>query len=155
MVHEDLVVNLAQLRPRVDAQIVGEHAPGRLVQVQRVGLPTIGVEGAHQLRTQPLAKPILRDQGFQLDQDGGMLPAKEVGLDPVLRRRQPPLREVDRGCLTEGQIRHIDQRRTSPQAQRPPQNVGRLDRSTGRQLTPAQLDQLLELSDIDNARVDC
>ena len=152
--NEDLLVDAAQLRPRIDAQLVGEHAAGRLVQVQRVGLATAGVEGAHQLRAQPLPERILRDQALQLDHDRGVLAAKQVRLDPVLHRRQPPLREVDGGGLPERQIRHVAQRRPPPQAQRPPQGVGRRGRVAGGQLPPAQLGQLLELSQVNGVRVD-
>ena len=125
VVNEDLLVDAAQLRSRIDAQLVGEHATRRLVQVQRVGLAAARVQGAHQLRNQPLPERILRDQAFQLDHDSAVLAAKQVRLDPVLHRRQPPLRKVDGGGLPERQIRHVAQRRPPPQAQRPPQGVGR------------------------------
>ena len=154
VVNEDLLVDAAQQRPRIDTQLVGEQAAGRLVQVQRVGLAAVGVQGTHQLRTQPLPERILRDQAFQLDHDSAVLAAKQVRLDPVLHHRQPPLGEADRGGLPERQIRHVGQRRPPPQSQRPPQSAGRRSRIPGGQLLPAQLSQLLELSEVNGVRVD-
>ena len=97
---------------------------------------------------------MLRDQALQLDHNRRVLAATQVRLYPVLHSRQPPLLEADRGGLPKRQIRHVAQRRPPPQAQPPPQSVCRRGRIASRQLPPAQLGQLLELTEVDSVRVD-
>jgi len=61
----------AQLRPRVDAQLLDQDRPGPLVGQQGVALPARAVQGKHELGPQPLPQWLLADQPFQL---GDQLP---------------------------------------------------------------------------------
>src|SRR5687768_5096678 len=63
---EDRQVHLAQQRARVDAQLVGEHAPALLVQHERVGLPVATVERGHELGAEPLLQRVLVHEPGQL-----------------------------------------------------------------------------------------
>src|SRR5215207_1201658 len=97
---------------------------------------------------------MLRDEALQLDHNRRVLATTQVRVYPVLHSRQPPLLETDRGGLPKRKIRHGAQRRPPPQAQPPPQSVGRRGRIAGGQLPAAQLGQLLELSEVDSVRID-
>jgi hypothetical protein len=52
---QDPLLECAQLRPWVDAKLVGELPPGLLVDLERVGLPAGPVQREHELAAQPLA----------------------------------------------------------------------------------------------------
>ena len=88
---EDRRLQPAQLRPRVDAQLLDQDRPGPLIGQQRVGLPTGAVQGQHELGPQPLPQRLLPDQPLQLGHQLPMPPQPQVRLDPILQRDQPQL----------------------------------------------------------------
>jgi hypothetical protein len=55
---QDLSVQLAQVRRRLDAQLLDEHSTRVLVGLQRFGAPSAPVQGQHQLGVETLAKRV-------------------------------------------------------------------------------------------------
>ena len=65
-----------------------------LVRRQRVGLPSGAVEGDHQLSRERLAVGMLCRQLLQLGDELAVASEHQVGLDPILDRREPELVET-------------------------------------------------------------
>ena len=63
---QDLVLELLQLRSRVEAELVGQPVPDPLVRRQRIGLAAVAVQGDHQQRPQALAQRMLAHERFEL-----------------------------------------------------------------------------------------
>ena len=76
---EDRALQLLQLAPRLDPQLVDEHAARVLVRGERLCLPPGAVEREHELAAQPLAQRGRRDERLEL--------ADEVGVPPPARGR--------------------------------------------------------------------
>jgi hypothetical protein len=75
-------------RARLDPQLVDEHAAGRLVGGQRLGLAARPVEREHQLPAQTLAEGVLRRERVELRGQCGVTAEGEVCVDPHLDREQ-------------------------------------------------------------------
>jgi hypothetical protein len=106
-----------QLRAGVKAQLLAEQPAGPPVDLQRLGLPARLVQGAHELPAEPLAQRVLGDQRLQLPDDRGVAAKGQVGLDPVLHRRQPQLGQPCDLPFGEGLVRHVGKGRAPPQRQ--------------------------------------
>ena len=74
-----------------------------------------------------------RNERFQLRDDLGLTPECEIGLDPVLERRDVELVEPGDLVLREALVREIRQRRPSPEREGAPQLLGRLPGLAGRE----------------------
>jgi hypothetical protein len=61
---------------------------------------------------------MLRRQGLQLPDELALPPEREVGLDPVLDRRQPQVLDARDLWLGEGLVRELPERRPPPQVER-------------------------------------
>jgi hypothetical protein len=85
---EHRLLQLLQLRSRLDAQLVHERPAGVLVDVQRVGLAARAVEREHELAAQALAQRIPGDERLELADEVCIPPCLEVRLDALLERRQ-------------------------------------------------------------------
>ena len=86
--------------------------------VERLRLPARAVEREHQLAAQPLAVRVLRDQRLELADQLGVAAEREVGLDPLLERRQPQILQppgLDSGKRLLAELR---QRRPPPERER-------------------------------------
>ena len=88
---EDGRVQPAQLRPRVDAELLDQDRPGPLVGQQRIGLPARAVQRQHQLGPQPLPQRMVADQPLQLGHQLPMPTHPQVGLEAILQGDQPQL----------------------------------------------------------------
>ena len=94
---QDALVQLAQGRAGLDAELVDEAAAGVQVGGQRGGLLPGPVQGEHQQLVHLLPQRLRRGQGRQLG-DHLVVPAQvQVGVDAGFQRRQPHL----------GQLRHL------------------------------------------------
>ncbi|HET6752077.1 MAG TPA: hypothetical protein VFL71_22755, partial [Actinomycetes bacterium] len=69
---EDRLLQPLQRRGRVDAQLLGQHRAGLLVDAQRVRLPPGAVQRQHQLRPQPLAQRVAGDERVELADEQGV-----------------------------------------------------------------------------------
>src|SRR5436309_7892064 len=74
-----------------------------------------------------------RNERLQLRNDLGRPPEREIGLDPVLERRDVELVEPGDLVLREALVREIRQRRPSPEREGTPQLLGRLPGLAGRE----------------------
>ena len=63
---KDRLLELLQGRARLDPEPVDERAPGRLIRLERLGLPTRAIEGEHQLTTKSFPQRMPGDELFQL-----------------------------------------------------------------------------------------
>ena len=85
-----------KIRPRVDAQLVGEQRPCPLISAQGFTLPACAVEGEHQLAPTPLAQRCVGDGGLELADDLGCTTRREQRVRPVFDQRGMAL---DPACL--------------------------------------------------------
>ena len=115
---EDRRVQLLQLAARLDAELLDEHAACVLVGIERLGLPARPVQREHQLAPEPLAQRVLFDESLELPDESEMARGVEVGLDPLLQRREPELFEPGDLRLRERLVRELRERRAAPERQR-------------------------------------
>ena len=103
---QDLLVQAAELRPGIEAELVGQPVAQPVEVGQGVGLPAGAVEREQQRGLQPLAKRLVRGQGGELAQDE-LVPAEgEVGPDgqllgvdaQVVQPARPPAGRTRRRC---------------------------------------------------------
>ena len=121
IVGEDHALQPAQLRSRLDAQLLHQQRAAGAHRLECLRLPAGAIQRDHQLRPQPLAQRMLRDQRLQLTDEVGIGPAGQLRRQPLLERLQPTLleaRDLDLGELIEAMIR---QRVPTPQGERRPQ----------------------------------
>ena len=128
---EDLPLELPQRRARLEPELV-ERRPRVAVGLERLGLPARAVEREHQLPAQPLAVRMLGDQRLELADELGVAAEREVGLDPLLERRQPQLLEPRRLDPRERLVVELGQRRPAPQRERLAQQARRRARARRR-----------------------
>ncbi|GAA1514604.1 hypothetical protein GCM10009741_11270 [Kribbella lupini] len=150
---QDPPLHLTQLRPRINAQFVGQQVLRLLVQPQRISLPTGPVQREHQQLTRPLPQRMLdHDRCEHLR--GLLRPAQvQIGRREVLDRGQPvlvkplalPVREV---------TAYAGQRRTLPQLERGPQCVRPGLQPALLPSSSRQLDQAEELVQVERTRRD-
>ena len=79
-------MQLTQLPPGVDAELLDQRPTGLLVRLQRLGLPTRPVERKHQETPEPLAQWMLRDEGLELTHELGIPARLELRFKPILDR---------------------------------------------------------------------
>ena len=115
---EDLQLELLQRRPRLEAELLDQRPAPSLKRVQRVGLPAAAIQRQHQLAAQPLSEHVLGDQRLELRHQLEMAAGRQVGVDPILQRRQPQLLQTGDLALRERLAPQIGQRLPPPQRQR-------------------------------------
>lgn len=76
-----------QFRARIDAELLGEDAPGVVVAGHCVGLPAGPVQAHHVLHMQRLPKRVIRDERSQFWDELVVPAAAHVGIDASLQRR--------------------------------------------------------------------
>ncbi len=135
---------LPQRGPGVDAELVVQRAAGVVERRERVRLAAGVVEREHQLRAEPLAQRMAGDLRLELADQLGAAAEREVGLDPVLERRQPLLLEPRDLRLRERLVGQVGQRRAAPHRKGLPQPFGRGRRVAGVERGAAAGSQRLE-----------
>ena len=153
VVAQDRVLQRAELRPGLDAEVVGELLARLAVGVERLGLAAAAVEGEHQLPGEPLARRVLGDQLPQLADELGVPAGGQVGLDARLQRGQPLLLEPRDLGLRERLERQVGERRPAPQARAPRAGPRGVLGLPGGQRAPPVLDQPLEALGVELARL--
>ena len=144
---QDLPLELPQRRARLDPELV-ERRSRVAVGLERLRLPARAVEREHQLPAQPLAVRVLRDQRLQLADQLRVAAEREVGLDPLLQRRQPQILQPAGLDARERLLVELGQRRPAPQRERLAQQprrargLGRCARLGDEPLEPLQVDRL-------------
>ena len=149
VVREDRLLQPPELRPRLEPQLVGEHAPGLLERLERVGLATAAVERQHQLPPEPLPERVVRKRRADRRRELAMLAEREPDLEVLLERVD--VEHLEPACLRDEPRRagQTLERRSAPEGERRRDRVGR-----GRGVAVAQRgarlrEQLLEPYGID------
>src|SRR5207344_1051574 len=101
-------------------ELVEERRARRSVRLEGFRLATRAIEREHQLRAEGLAQRVLGDQRLQLPHELGRATGREVGLDPLLDRRDVLLLEP--GGL-ERELA-VAERIAAPETQRLAQQLG-------------------------------
>jgi hypothetical protein len=122
---EHRALDPAQRGSGLDAELLDEALAGIAISGERIGLAAGAVQRQHLLATEPLAQRVLRDEAVELADHVGVAPARQVGLDALLERRQPRLLEPVRVDCERGVVREVAERRPAPQLQRRSQRLGR------------------------------
>ncbi len=141
---QDRLLELAQRWARLDPQLVDQRAPRALVRGQRFGLPTAAIQRQHQLPAQPLAQRVLRDQPLELGDEVAVASEREVGLDPLLERREAKLLEPPDSRLRKRLVGEVGERGPAPQ----PQRRAQLPRSDSRLRGIRLADKALEAKQV-------
>ena len=120
---QDRLLEISQRRTWLDADLLHQRLASLAKRGERIALAARAIEREHQLAAQALAERVASYQ--RLDLAGEIRSAEsEVGVDPVLERTQPQLREASdlrRGERLEGEVR---QGRAAPQSEGQAQLVG-------------------------------
>jgi hypothetical protein len=111
-------VQPAQLRSRVDAELLDQDRPGPLVGQQRIGLPARAIQRQHELGPRPLRKRLLTDQPLQLGHQLRVAPRLKIGLQAILQRAEPELGQAVALGRAEVGGQELPERLTTPQPQR-------------------------------------
>ena len=106
-----------QLRPRVDAEILGEQGAGPLVRSEGVSLPSLPVEGGHQQRPEPFAGRVATHQTLELGDERGAAAGHQLRLDAFLERRCAELLEPPRLASDHRRVVEAGVRLASPQGE--------------------------------------
>ena len=111
---KDPSLEIPQRRRRVDAELLGQGAPGLLVGGEGLRLAVAAVEGEHELAARALAQRLARDQRLDFADGLGVAAERELGLDPLLHEGEPELLEAARLGDGEGLV-ELRERRPAPQ----------------------------------------
>ena len=115
ILHEDRLVKLAEPTAGFDAELLDERPSRYLVGLERLGLAPGPVEAEHQLAEQTLPQRVLLHQPLQLAGEFGVATGGEIGVDPLLERRQAQLPETSALRLRKRLIGEVGERRPAPQ----------------------------------------
>ena len=80
---EDRALELLQLDTGLEPELVGEDRATRLVDVQRLGLPSRPIQRQHELAAKALAQGMRTHESLELSDDGGMPPGVEIRFDSL------------------------------------------------------------------------
>ena len=108
----------AQLRSRLDPDLLDQRRAGLAIGLEGLRLPTRSVEREHPLGMQVLTQRIRGDERVELADHLGVPPGREVGVDRGLRRPQPQLLEAADLGGGERLVGDVLQRVTVPERQR-------------------------------------
>ena len=115
---QDRRVQLLQGWRRLDAKLLDEHLARVLVGLERLRLPPTAVEREHELTARTLAHRVLANELLELADEAGGAAAVELGLHPLLDRRQAKLLEPCGLVLGKLLVRKVGERRSAPQLKR-------------------------------------
>ena len=152
IVREDRLLEPAEPGPRLESQLVGEHAPCLLERLQRIGLPAAAIERQHQLPPQPLPEGVVRERQPERRRELPMLAEREHDLEMLLERVHA--QRLEPACLGAERRRPGQplQRRAAPEVQRRRDRVRRGPDVAVPQHIARLREQLLELQRV-HARV--
>ena len=115
---QDGRLQLLELGPRVEAQLVEQRLAGGAIRGERVGLAAGSVEGEHQLSARPLAERVRLDDRLELGDELRVAAEREVGLDPLLEHDGAQLLETGDLGLCERLVREVGERGAAPERER-------------------------------------
>ena len=148
VLRQDPSLELVQIRPGLEPDLLDEPAARVAVGRERVGLAAVAVERGHQEAPQPLAQRVFLDESAQLRDEAGMPAQPELGLDAELDRNDPQLLEAGARDRGEGSPADIAQWWPAPQRKGSLEGLGRAGGVVARQRLTAVLDEALEAAQI-------
>ena len=149
VVREDRLLQPAQLGARLERHLLGEHAPGLAVSLERVGLAAAAIEREHQLPPQPLPERVLLERRSKRGDDLAMVSERERRLELLFERVDSKRLEPPRLGAEPGGVREPVQRRAAPELQREGNGLGRGSGIARPQCTTRLCEQLLESQRVD------
>ena len=149
ILREDHPVERAGLRGGLEAPLLVERAPRRLVGVERLLLAPRPGEREHQETAEPLAIRVLRGQPGGVGNHVVVRAELDLGLDAILERGEPELVEPRDLPLEEALVREVGERRSAPERER----VAEGGRALGGRQRPRIVDEPLEAAGVDHARL--
>lgn len=117
---------------------------------ERLGLASGAVEAEHELAAQALSERVCGDEHFELAAELGVATGAQVGVDPLLQRREPQLLEPCDLRLRERLVGEVSEWWPAPQAER----FAQLPRRPLRIGAPRPGDELLEAGKVELGRVE-
>ena len=115
VLREDRLLEPPELRPRLEPELVREHAPRLLEDLERVRLAPAAVERQHQLPPQPLAERVVGERRAKGGHELAMLAERERDLELLLERIDVERLEAARLRVEPRRPRQPLQRRPTPQ----------------------------------------
>ena len=140
-------LELTQLRPGFETELVPERLPHFPVHLERLGLATGLVEREHQLAAQSLAERMLGHELLELADQLGAPAGSEVGVDPLLQRLQAQFLQPRDLLLRKRLVAELVEGRPLPQGERCAQRLGVAGR-------PSFVEQALEHLDVELVGLD-
>ncbi len=147
---QDRPLELAQLRTRVEAELLVEQLLALAIHVQCLGLATRPVQRAHEERARPFLKRVRPHERLQLGDELGTTAEIELRLDATFDRVLTQLAEARRLRLDEGLVLEVGERRAPPERERRAQRCGTRPRVCAR----GAREQPLELVQVELIRCD-
>ena len=86
--------------------------------MERVGLPAAAVQREHQLSAQAFAERVLGDERLELRHQVVVAAERQVGVDPILERREPQLLEPSDLAVRERLAAKLGERLPVPERER-------------------------------------
>ena len=115
---EDRLLEPPELGPRLEPQLVGEHAPRLLEGLERIRLAAAAVERQHQLPPQPLPERVVRQRRTERRRELPMLAEREPDLEVLLERVDVQRLEPARLGAEPRRAGQTLQRRSAPEGER-------------------------------------
>ena len=141
---EDRLLELAQLCPRLEPQLLVERAPSVAIGLERVSLPASAVEGEHELCARALVEGMLGDRRLQLGDELGVVAQLELGVDEIRLGGRAQLLQPRHLEPGEGLVSEVGERRAAPE----PDGLAQLRRTDVRVLSPSVGDEPLEATEV-------
>ena len=91
---QDRELELLKRRSRLEAQLLRQHAPEPLENLERLCLPTGSVQRQHELAVEPLPQRVTRDKIAQLADEVARVTKGEIGFHPLLQSGQMKLLDL-------------------------------------------------------------
>lgn len=104
---EDLLMQVAKFRRRVDAQFIDERRPGAFERAECIGLTTRAIERQHVQRPKSLVVWMVGGERLELAHRIAMVTEPEFGIETTTRRAEPELgqpRDLGPHCVFASQI---------------------------------------------------
>ena len=122
---QDRLLELLELRPRLEPELGDQRLPRVGVRIERFGLAAATVERKHELSAQAFPKRLCADERRQLADELRMPSAGEIGVDPRLECRKALLVQRSPGVGRERLVRQVGERPPAPERERVPQRARR------------------------------
>ena len=145
----DRLVQRAQALAGFDAQLLGQHAPPRLVDVERLGLPARAIQREHQLPARALTQRLARHEVAKRRDRLGVVAEDELRPEPLLLQRDAQLAQCRQRVERERRVGEVRERLAAPQRECFAQRRGRSGRIGARELPSRLLERALAADDVD------